>query len=172
VRDRGLVAFDRAPRRPLAGPSQLLAQNVPHMPRVIRGASHTLDHLRDPSQRPQVRHIPIGYRPSRQHGFDLSELLCAELRRSTGSHGGAQTVTSGASPCGTPVGDNLMRNTHLTRDLGWNHVLLKQIRGTHAALLERFKIAPLATAPSPFGDSLLWLGPDHTASLGPRRDYR
>src|SRR6185437_10328589 len=69
-----VVAFDRAPRWPLAGPVQLVAKHVPDVAWVVRHAGNVLDHLGNPRQRPHVRQVSVGCRALHQRVLDLSEL--------------------------------------------------------------------------------------------------
>ncbi len=78
---------------------------------------------------------------------DLNELVSAQLRQPPGATRAAQSVSPRPTPRGTPVRDDLMRDTHLSCDLGGDHTLLEQVGGTHAPLLHRGKVAARPHAP-------------------------
>ena len=70
--DRFVVSFHRPTRRPLTAPTQLVAQQLPHVPGVIAHPGVGLDHRRHPLQRPQIGGEPVRPRPLAQRPIDLT----------------------------------------------------------------------------------------------------
>jgi hypothetical protein len=112
--------------------------------RVIRHASQSLDHLGHALQGPHVIRIPVGFRTFEQLAFDVSKLVSAQLRQPPGATCTTQAIPPRPTPRGTPVGDDLMRHTHLACDFGRNHALLEQTGGLHTPFLHRGKVASWA----------------------------
>jgi hypothetical protein len=110
--------------------------------RVIRHASQSLDHLCHPLQGPHVIRKAVGFRTFEQLAFDVRQLVSAQLRQPPGATRATQAIPPRPTPCATPVGDDLMRHTHLACDFGRNHALLEQIGGLHTPFLQRSKVAP------------------------------
>jgi hypothetical protein len=115
--DGFVVARGRSPRRSLPAPLQILAQEGPHVRRVIAHACESLDHLCHALQGPHVIRIAIGFGAFEQLAFNVSKLVSAQLRQPPGTTCATQSVSPRPTPRGTPVGDDLMRDTNLACDL-------------------------------------------------------
>jgi hypothetical protein len=111
------------------------------MRRVIPHASQPLDHLCYTLQGPHVIWIAAGFRTFEQLAFDVSELVSAQLRQPPGTSCATQAISPRPTPRGTPVGDDLVRDTDLPCNLGRNHTLLEQVSRAHTPLLHRGKVA-------------------------------
>ena len=112
------------------------------MRRVIPHPSQPLDHLSYALQSPHVIRIAVGFRTFEQLAFDMGELVSAQLWQPAGTTRATQPHSPRATPCGAPVGDNLMRDTNLPCNLGRDHTPLKQIGGLHTPRMQRRKITP------------------------------
>jgi len=108
---------------------------------VVGHARHTLDHLSRTFQRPQLIGIAVGFGAFDQLAFGPRELFATQLRQSSGPSGRAQSVSTGPPPRAAPIRHNLMTHTQLTRDLGWTHTLLEQVRPTHPPFFHRREVA-------------------------------
>ena len=82
--------------------AQILAQEGPHVRRVIRDPGDTLDHLGDTLQRPQIVRIAVRFGAFGQLHLDLSELLSVQLWQAAGPTCAAQAVASRTTPGSTP----------------------------------------------------------------------
>jgi hypothetical protein len=109
--------------------------------RVIRHASQPLDYLSHTLQGPHVIRIAVGFRTFEQLTLDVREFVAAQLWQPPRTTCATQTCSPRPTPCGAPVGDDLMRDTHLSCNLSRNHVLLEQIGRLHTPRLQRGEVA-------------------------------
>src|SRR5262249_39121315 len=100
-----------------------------------------LDHLGDTLQGPHVIRVAVGFGAFDQLTFDLNELVSAQLWQPPSATRSTQSVSPRPAPGVPPVGHDLMRDTHLPWDLGWNHPLLEQVSGAQTPFLHRGEIA-------------------------------
>jgi len=78
-----------------------------------RHVSQPLDNLCHTLQGPHVIRMAVDFRIFEQLAFDVTELLSAQLRQPPGTTCTTQAVSPRPTPPGTPVGDDLMRDTDL-----------------------------------------------------------
>src|SRR6266849_10874927 len=140
--DRRVVAFYRSACRSLPTPAQPVAQDVPHPCGVVRDPSHALDHFSHAFQGPHIVDVAVGCSALGERCFDLGQLLAVQLGQPSGASRPTQTISPSPTPHRAPIRHDLMAHAQLPGDLGWTDALLKQVRGTHPALLHRRKITP------------------------------
>ena len=89
-------------------------QDSPHMTRVIADARHSLDHLRDSRQRPQICVLMVRARaPLAQCDLHLSQLFCLQARHPAGSACPAQRLGAPALPLTKPSAHALPADSEL-----------------------------------------------------------
>jgi hypothetical protein len=88
----------------------------------------------------------MGFGTLGQGALDLGELVRVELRQPPGATRPAQPISTRPTPGGAPIRDDLVAHAHVAGNLGRRDALLEQVRGPHAALLQRLEIAPRADA--------------------------
>src|SRR5690349_15204846 len=101
--DGFVIAFGRLAGWSLPGPVQPVPQDVPHPRRVVAHASHALDDLSRPLQRPQTVRIPVGFSALEQSTLHLRKLFWIQLRQPSGSSSAAQCVPAGPPPRVPPI---------------------------------------------------------------------
>src|SRR5207253_338122 len=99
-------------------------------------------HLSHTLQGPHVIRIAVGFSAFDQLAFNMCELVSAQFRQPPGTTRATQSVSPRPTPRGTPVGDDLMRDTHLACNLGRNHSPLEQVCGAQPPLPHGGEVAP------------------------------
>src|SRR6266540_1043174 len=169
-----IVALHRLPSRPLPAPTQLVAQEVPHMAGVVRHAREVLDYLGHARQRPHVRQIAAGLGSPQQRLFHFGQLHPAQLGPSPGTSRPAQRRSATLPPRRAPRRDDLMAHAQSTRYLSRDHAAPKQVCGLHAALFHRPEIPPRPNS-NPYRMCQFWLVANscaHAPSVSPNPAHR
>jgi hypothetical protein len=93
-----------------------LAQNPPHVPRMVMNAGHPLDDLCHAWQRPQVCAEPLRPSPLSKSPVHLAKLCRIQSRHPTGTTCSLQRGKATAPPLPIPSGDALSADRQRSRD--------------------------------------------------------
>jgi hypothetical protein len=112
-----LVALQCPPAGALAGPVEL-AQDAPHVVRVVAHAGPVLDEVAHPPRGPQPGGKAERLGAALKRALEVAQLGRAELRRTTGTCGLAQAAHAGFVKFPRPAANRLAVDAQLACDRG------------------------------------------------------
>ena len=139
--DRRLVALERAARRPLAAPAELLEQ-PPDVAGMILHPARLLDEDRDAPRGPQARVEAERLGSAFEPLLDAPEVGGAELRLATGAPCFLQPGTAGDHELPRPPIHRLPMDVELSGDFRLAHPLLEERGRFEPPSFERIEIPP------------------------------
>jgi len=140
VPDRRRIPFTGLRRRPLETPAQS-AKDSPDMTRVIGHARASLDHRRDPRERPEICRKPLRAGTLAQRLIHARQLRRREFRLAPGSPCPAQGGAPSPAPGLKPAAYTLPAHPQGTGDLGHDLAGCKQARCPTAAQFQGMEVS-------------------------------
>jgi hypothetical protein len=143
--NRLFVSLPSLARGSLYRPAHL-AQNAPHVPRMVMNAGHSLDDLCHARQRPQVGAEPLGPSPLSKSPIHLAKLLRIQSWHPAGTSRSLQCGNATVSPLPIPTGDALPAHRQRSRDPRQCTAALRfreQSCCLRASLLQSLEVPPL-----------------------------
>lgn len=141
VPDRLLITFQRPPDRTLASPAKF-AQDAPDVVLVVAHPAKLLDEAAYPTGGPQSADKAARLGPALERALKRTQLRRAELCRTAGACGLAQTPQPRFAQLPRPAADRLPMYAHRTRHLRLTEPLAQQARRLQPSPFQGFEVPP------------------------------
>jgi hypothetical protein len=141
VVDRGLVAFGRATAGALHRPAHAVAQQPPHVRRVVAHPGQPPDQFGDAVQGPQLALEPVGGGARKQGLLDAGKLLVAKPWGGPGRPAACKGAGAAGLPGGVPAAGGLAGDAEPAGDLGRVDTSGEQLAGAQPAGLQLLALA-------------------------------